>query len=72
MIGPYQAASPQWDAAVADLSLAQDTPQLASWRQVRYVLEDGVTSIFQANTPIDQIPAVLAEMDTMAEELSKK
>ncbi len=40
-IGPYRAASPQWQAAVGYLSLAQGVPQLASWRKVRYVLEDG-------------------------------
>ena len=36
-----------------NLSLAQDVPQLASWRQVRYVLEDGMTVIFQMNIPLD-------------------
>jgi ABC-type glycerol-3-phosphate transport system substrate-binding protein len=72
MVGPYHAASPQWDAAVGDLSLAQGVPPLASWRKVRYVLEDGMTVIFQTNTPVDQLPSVLAAMDAMAEELSKK
>ena len=70
-IGPYRAASPQWDAAVGALSMAQGVPHLASWRQVRYVLEDGVTVIFQMNTPVDQISSALTEMDSMAQELNK-
>ena len=72
LITPFQAASPQWDAAVGNLILAQGVPQLASWRKVRYVLEDGLTVIFQTNTPLNQLPSMLVEMDLMAEELSKK
>jgi len=63
---------PQWDEAVGNLSLAQEVRQLASWRKVRYVLEDGLTVIFQTNTPLNQLPSMLAEMDLMAEDLSKK
>jgi len=70
-IGPYRAASPQWEAAVSDLSLVEGVPQLASWRQVRYVLEDGAAVIFKVNTPLDQIPAALTNMDSMAQELNK-
>jgi len=62
-------ASPQWDAAVANLSLAQGVPQLASWRKVRYVLEDGTNFIFQTNVPVDQISSVLTEMDSTAKEI---
>jgi ABC-type glycerol-3-phosphate transport system substrate-binding protein len=69
MIGPYRLASPQWDAAVGTLSLAQDVPQLASWRKVRYVLEDGVTVLFQENLSLDKLPSLLEEMDSMAQEL---
>ena len=72
MIGPYRTASPQWDTAVGDLSLAQGVPQLASWRKVRYVLEDGTKVIFQTNIPVDEIPSVLTEMDSTAKEISDK
>ncbi len=68
-VGPYRASSPQWDAAVADLSLAQGVPQLASWRKVRYLLEDGVKVIFQTNLSLDLIPSILTEMDTTAKEI---
>jgi ABC-type glycerol-3-phosphate transport system substrate-binding protein len=69
MIGPYLLASPQWGAAIATLPQAQDVPQLASWRKVRYVLEDGMKVLFQENLPLDKLPALLVEMDSMAQEL---
>jgi len=72
LIGPYRTASPQWDVAVGNLSLAQGVPQLASWRKVRYVLEDGTKVIFQTNIPVDQIPSVLTEIDSTAKEISDK
>ena len=68
-LGQYRSTSPQWDAAVGDLSLAQGVPQLASWRKVRYLLQDGMDVIFQVDLPLDQIPSKLAEMDSMAKEL---
>jgi multiple sugar transport system substrate-binding protein len=71
LIGPYQAASPQWVTAVGELSAAQDVPQLASWGKVRYVLADGLAVVFQANTKVDQLPSVLDQMDAMAQELNK-
>ncbi|MGA2490961.1 MAG: extracellular solute-binding protein [Anaerolineales bacterium] len=69
MIQPYRQASPQWDAAVGYLSLAQDVPQLASWRKVRYVLEDGMDVLFLENLSVDKLPSVLDEMDSMAQEV---
>jgi len=72
MIGPYRSASPQWEAARGYLSLAQGVPQLTSWRKVRYVLEDGMTVLFQTNLPVEQLASVLEEMDAMAQEVSKK
>jgi hypothetical protein len=69
MIGPFLLASPQWGAAIAILPNAQDVPQMASWRKIRYVLEDGMTVLFQENLPQDKLPALLVEMDSMAQEL---
>ena len=71
-IGQYRTASPQWDEAVAHLSLAQGVPQLASWRKVRYVLEDGTNIIFQTDVPLEQISSILTEMDSTAKEISDK
>jgi multiple sugar transport system substrate-binding protein len=71
MIGPYRSAYPQWEAALGELNAVRTVPQLASWDKVRYVLEDGLAGIFQANTPIDKLPGVLEQMDAMAKELNK-
>jgi multiple sugar transport system substrate-binding protein len=68
LIGPYRLALPQWDAAVGTLTRAQGVPQLASWRKVRYVLEDGMTMVFQTTLSADKLPFVLEEMDSMAQE----
>ena len=70
-VSAFRSASPQWDAAVGYLPLAQGVPQLASWRTVRYVLEDGLTVVFQMDAPLAQLPAVLTEMDSQAGELNK-
>jgi ABC-type glycerol-3-phosphate transport system substrate-binding protein len=72
LAGPYRSASPQWDAAVGYLSAAQGVPQLASWRKVRYLLQDAADVIFQTDIPLDQIPSTLAEIDSMAKELNNK
>ncbi len=68
MIQPYRQALPQWEAAAGYLSLAQGVPQLASWRKLRYALQDGMTVLFQVNLPVDKIPNVLDEMDSLARE----
>jgi multiple sugar transport system substrate-binding protein len=69
MIGPYRSASPQWEAAEGYLSKGQTVPQLASWRKVRYVLEDGMIVLFQENLPVNNLSALLDEMDSMAQGL---
>jgi len=70
-LAAYRTAQPHWDAAAALLQHAQATPELASWRQVRYLLEDGTLSIFRTNMAVQKIPNALAQMDAMAEELDK-
>jgi len=72
MIGPYRSASLQWEAARGYLSLVRGVPQLVSWRKVRYVLEDGMTVLFQTNLPVDKLASMLEEMDAMAQEVSGK
>ena len=71
-VSAYRDASSQWSAAVDDLPLAQGVPQLASWRKVRYVLEDGARVIFRTAVPLDQIPSILIEMDATAKDISSK
>ena len=71
MISPFRQASPQWEAARTALPVAAGVPQQASWSQVRFVLEDGATVLYRMDTAIDLIPALLAEMDLLAEELAR-
>ncbi len=71
-IGPYMEAHPQWQAAVSEPEWLIGVPQLASWRSVRYTLEDGMKYIFQVNLPLAEIPSVLDEMQALAEELGSK
>jgi multiple sugar transport system substrate-binding protein len=68
----YQSTNPQWGAAVKLLPLAQGVPQRATWSTIRYVLQDGTMEIFRMNLPLDQIPAVLDEMDATTNELINK
>jgi ABC-type glycerol-3-phosphate transport system substrate-binding protein len=71
-LGRYRAAHPHWEAALAFLPDMQGTPQVASWRTVRYVLADGAQHIFRLNLPPEQIPSVLQEMQTTAQEIAGK
>ena len=69
MIAPYRSANPQWESVASTLDLLRGTPELAAWRKARYLLQDGVKSLFQVNLPLDEIPSLLDEMQDMALEL---
>jgi multiple sugar transport system substrate-binding protein len=67
----YSNSHPQWNAALALLPNAQIQPQLASWRVVRIMLEDGFNDIFRDNIPAGRVAVTLADMDSMVRDLSK-
>jgi ABC-type glycerol-3-phosphate transport system substrate-binding protein len=69
-LATYGNTHPQWADAVQALEYARGVPQLASWRTVRYILEDGSLQIFLENVHIQIIPAILDEMDATAQEFS--
>jgi hypothetical protein len=69
LLSDYRANHPQWEAAVDLLPAAQSFPQLASWYRVKYILGDGVFSIYRMDTPVEEIPNVLKDMDNLVEEL---
>lgn len=69
-LADYSLEHPQWDAAVGYLSAAETVPRLASWRTVRYVLGDGALHIFRFDLPLEDIPAVLEQMDATAADLA--
>jgi ABC-type glycerol-3-phosphate transport system substrate-binding protein len=74
LLGDYSASHPQWAEAVKLLVDGQPTPQLASWRLVRVMLEDGFRDMFDTIRHPDltegQVPLILKQMDETAEDLS--
>ncbi|HEX5808143.1 MAG TPA: hypothetical protein VFY25_05715, partial [Anaerolineales bacterium] len=74
LLGDYPASHPQWAEAVTLLSEAETTPQLASWRMVRVMLEDGFRDMFDTIRHPDltdgQVPLILKQMDDTAEDLN--
>jgi ABC-type glycerol-3-phosphate transport system substrate-binding protein len=71
LLKSYAASHPQWAQAVALLDLADLHPKMASWRTVKYSLGDGLFSIFRLNIPASDIPSVLEQLQTTAEDLDK-
>ena len=74
LLGEYAASHPQWAEAVELLSEGETTPQLASWRLVRVMLEDGFRDMFDTIRHPDltdgQVPLILKQMDDTAEDLN--
>jgi ABC-type glycerol-3-phosphate transport system substrate-binding protein len=74
LLGDYPATHPQWAQAVSLLPEGEITPQLASWRMVRVMLEDGFRDMFDTIRHPDltegQIPLILKQMDDTAEDLN--
>ena len=74
LLGDYSASHPQWTEAVKLLSDGETTPQLASWRSVRVMLEDGFRDMFDTIRHPDltdgQVPLILKQMDDTAEDLN--
>jgi ABC-type glycerol-3-phosphate transport system substrate-binding protein len=73
-LGDYPTSHPQWAQAVELLADAETTPQLASWRVVRVMLEDGFRDMFDTIRHPDltdgQVPLILKQMDDIAEDLN--
>jgi hypothetical protein len=75
LLADYSASHPQWVEAVKLLPDGQTTPQLASWRRVRVMLEDGFRDMFDTIRHPDltdgQVPLILRQMDETAADLSQ-
>lgn len=75
LLADYSAGHPQWAEAVMQLSEGETTPQLASWRIVRVMLEDGFRDMFDTIRHPDltegQVPLILRQMDNTAEDLNQ-
>jgi len=71
LLGDYEKTHPQWKQAVDVLPEGSLQPQLTSWRTVKIMLGDGFNHMYRVNTPSGQVPAILAQMEAMAKDLSK-
>ncbi len=71
-LGDYGGRYPQWLEAVDELThSARGEPQLASWRVVRWTLNDAATQLFRFYFTIDQVPELLSFWDSTAAELHR-
>ncbi|MEK6753302.1 MAG: extracellular solute-binding protein [Chloroflexota bacterium] len=71
LLGDYEKTHPQWKQAVNLLPEGELQPQLASWRTIKVMLGDGFAHMYRVNTASGQVAAILAQMETMAKDLSK-
>jgi multiple sugar transport system substrate-binding protein len=75
LLADYAASHPQWAEAVKLLPQGQNTPQLASWRLVKIMLEDGFSDMFDTIRHPDltdgQIPLILRQMEDTAVDLNQ-
>jgi multiple sugar transport system substrate-binding protein len=71
LLADYAAGHPQWAEAVNLLPQGRITPELAAWRTVRVALGDGFTFMFRVDTPVGQVPVILAQLDAVVADLNK-
>jgi ABC-type glycerol-3-phosphate transport system substrate-binding protein len=71
LLGDYEKTHPQWKQAVELLPQGEMTPQLASWRKVKVMIGDGFTHMYRISVPSGQVPAILAQMESIARDLDK-
>ena len=71
LLGDYEMTHPQWAQALKLLPQGEIQPQLASWREVKIMLGDGFTHMYRVNVPSGQVPAILAQMESISRSLDK-
>jgi len=71
LLGDYEKTHPQWAQAIQLLPQGEIQPQLASWRQVKTVIGDGFTHMYRVSVPSGQVPAILAQMESIASGLGE-
>ena len=70
-LADYSAGHPQWKEAVNLLPQGRITPQLADWRTLRVALGDGFNFMFRVDTPVGQVPSILAQLDAVVTDLNQ-
>ena len=71
LLGDYEQTHPHWKQAVELIPLGELQPQLGSWRTVKIMLGDGFAHMYRVNVPSGQVAAILAQMESLAKDLSK-
>ena len=71
LLGDYEQTHPQWAQAIQLLPQGEIQPQLASWRKVKVMIGDGFTHMYRVNVPSGQVPAILAQMESIARDLDQ-
>jgi ABC-type glycerol-3-phosphate transport system substrate-binding protein len=71
LLGDYEMTHPQWAQAIKLLPQGEIQPQLASWRKVKVMLGDGFTHMYRLSVPSGQVPAILAQMESIARDMDK-
>lgn len=71
LLTDYAAGHPAWAQAVNLLPQGRPTPQLAEWRTIRVALGDGFNFMFRVDTPVGQVPTILAQLDAIVTDLKK-
>jgi multiple sugar transport system substrate-binding protein len=71
LLADYEKTHPQWVQAISFLPQGEVQPQVASWRKVKIMLGDGFKHMYRVNTPSGQVAAILAQMQSTANDLIK-
>ena len=71
LLGDYEKTHPQWAQAIELLPQGEIQPQLATWRKVKIMLGDGFEHMYRINVPSGQVPAVLAQMESVSRDINK-
>jgi ABC-type glycerol-3-phosphate transport system substrate-binding protein len=69
LLADYQAAHTQWSETLPFIQTARPAPQSAGWRVAQNVLEDAAWQLFQANVKLEQVPAILQQLDATIPEI---
>jgi ABC-type glycerol-3-phosphate transport system substrate-binding protein len=72
LLADYAAAHPQWSAAWDLLPYAFTEPPLASWGEVRWILQDAGTQVFRSYFTLERIPATLEELERTVMEITRE
>lgn len=71
LLGDYKKTHPQWAQAIDLLPQAELQPRKASWRTIKTMLGDGFEHMYRVNVPSGQVAAILAQMESLARDLSQ-